>query len=133
MSGILKKVFIAIVGAASIVVLLAFAAFAYTKIDEALTVRVVNPKIAHREINHWQSGNKLLFATVIENKSDIEWEHVGVSFLLKKEDGSFFKRCETILFNVPLEKGPVDVEVMCPNMPNPMPSFTYEVEIIGEY
>ena len=122
-----------VVGAASVVVLVFFAAFVYVKIDEALIERVVNPDISHRKINHWQSGDKLFFTTVIENKSNIEWENVGISFILKKENGSFFKRCETVLFNPPLGKGAMDVEVVCPYMPNPMPEFTYVVEIIGEH
>jgi len=131
MNKYLKSTFLTIVGIASILVILGASLIAIIKIDHALTEIIETDDIELQNINHWQSGSNIIFATTVVNKSNINWEFVAVRFILKLKDGTFFKECETSAYVYPLQKGPLNIEVICSDMPDPMPEYMFETKILA--
>ena len=96
-------------------------------------IRVKNPsEITLQKVNHVSSGTNLVFTSVAENRSDINWLNFGVLIRVLASDGSLLRKCESVYFNSPFLSGPIDVEVVCPNMPLKMPQYSYEVTLVGE-
>ncbi|WP_156499882.1 hypothetical protein, partial [Oleiphilus sp. HI0061] len=129
MNKYVKYCFLSVVFAASLVVLFAAGVFAYMKVQEAMITRVNDPDINLKTVNHWLSGDKLVFTAIAENNSEHEWLNVSVNFIVKKSDGSFFKRCPLLLINKPFSSGNIDIEAVCTNMPAGFSNYTYEVKI----
>ena len=133
MSKYIRYVFLTVVFSASLVVLFSAGVFAYMKVQESLITKVENPQIELRSLNHWVSGDKLLFTAIADNKSEHDWLNVSINFIVKKEDGSFFKRCPLLLLNKPFSQGSIDIEAVCQNMPVGFNNYSYEVKVFGEY
>ncbi len=133
MNNYLKYAFRTIVLAASLVVLFVAGVFVYMKIHEAMITKVAEANIKLHSLNHWVSGEKLIFTAIAENQSEHEWLNFSLNFIIKNEDGSFFRKCPLVLLNKPFSLGDIDIEAVCNNMPVGFKIYTFEVRVAGEY
>jgi hypothetical protein len=133
MNKYVKYCFLSVVFAASLVVLFTAGVFAYMKVQEALITKVEDPNINLKTVNHWVTGDKLVFTAIAENNSEHQWQNVSINFIVKKADGTFFKRCPLLLMNKPFLSDSIDIEAVCTNMPVGFSNYTYELKVFGEY
>jgi len=104
-----------------------------SKYDDVTAMETWEPEVEISELNHWSSGDKIVFVGKLSNQADHDWRSLAVHFKVKDDKQKFMGTCSDVIYGLGVGQADLAFEAKCYDMPSKLENYSFESSFFGRY